>query len=652
MARNQRLAKKYSPKFTQDVLAEKCKKYYEKLTKAYGKSGVMNIVEFAQDKEVGLGFKLYPMQILIFKLFFNIPLSNKVEDNPIEIPDMFNETVLMVLSEVDAVNYLFSEKMINMNYDTISKLDSVIIEILFFIGRRGSKTTMVSIIYAYLVYLLLKLRNPHLYFRISYSDPIGLLVVSNTEDGALRQYASLKQILKSSKFIKPFIKGSSGKEYYIATPRFKELEDNGFPQELKGDIKIIASAATSKVRGTSLVAAGMDEFAHFGDSQVKNKQKPRDKEIYEALLPAVSGFVTPEGKPFGRSFVFTSPNGKKGESWLKYQSSFNRTDVLMIRTPSHYINRNLASEFIKKMWDESELSAKQEYFAEFVDNVGNYITNIHKLRAQVNKLWRNSLRNAKVKGKYNLSVDLAQSGDEVSFTITHKEKVRPKHVPLDPPMDYKGIDYNMYLSNKDVVVLDYYVKLTPEESGGVISHQLILETFRVLYKYYNITKTTIDQWNYQIYSELLVGAGIVPEDELLLFEATEKSNSEVAKTFKRLYSDGRLMMPEDVDHDSIGEGSTSLEEIIGLTEINKGRGIIKVMAVGSLAHDDFYSSFSRSCYMSEMSEESQTLIGSDMISDKDRVSSTNVDRKIEDIALAQVKAKKTLKPIKISKFKW
>ncbi|EJF05931.1 hypothetical protein ThvES_00020020, partial [Thiovulum sp. ES] len=53
----------------------------------------MDIVTFAESKS-GLGLKLYPGQKFIFKLFYNMPLSDSLEDNKIVIRDQFNEAIL------------------------------------------------------------------------------------------------------------------------------------------------------------------------------------------------------------------------------------------------------------------------------------------------------------------------------------------------------------------------------------------------------------------------------------------------------------------------------------------------------------------------------------------------------------------------------
>jgi hypothetical protein len=621
-----------------------CQDYYTKLTKKFGKSGVMNIIEFAESEQ-GLNFKLYPMQKLIFKLMFRLPLSDKLEDNTIEIPDKYNENVLFKLSEIEAVNYLHAESYMNMNYEDYIASDEIFVEILFFLGRRGSKTTMVSIIYAYKIYLLVKIQNPHRYFNVSTSDPIALIVVSNTEDGAIRQFQSLKQIISGCKILQPHLKGQKGNEQYLATPRLLSLENGKVKKQVNGDIKILASAPTNKVRGVSAIAVGMDEYCHFRDTNVKNKVKPLDAEIYEALVPAVSGYVTPSGVAFGQAFVFSSPNGKRGEGYRKYQLSFNRKDVLMIRTPSHFVNRNLASQFIRRMYEESEASARQEFGAEFLDIMGGFIHNPHRLKAMVNMRYPNTLKNSRPKGKYLLSVDLAQSGDGLVFAVAHKERLRPPHLCVEPDEDYEGIAYENYLAKNNIGVLDYYIKLTPEEEGGVIPHTLVIETFKIIYKSFNIVKTTIDQWNYQVYSELIAKEGIVNMEQFELFLATDMSNSLVARNFNRMQSDGRLTFPNTF----ISDGT--FDDFLGLVEVQKGRNIIKVFAGGN-GHDDTWSAISRVLYMVEEEGKVQDLmVGSSMISMADLNKSVkNASSSSEVIEIINRTKKESTPNLKIKKW--
>lgn len=561
----------------------------EKFQKASNKSGILNIIEFAEDKRIGLGLTLYPVQKFILKLFYRLPLTDDLAKDIIVIKDRYNEEVIGTFTEVEFFKYLSVQKQINMTYDDYLALEEDFIEIDFFIGRRGTKTTTTSIIFSYTAYVLIKIKNPHKFFGISRSEPIGWTCVSNTEDGAMRQFDNLKQMLTTCKFFEPYIRGSNAKGYWLATPRFIELEKSGYNMEAKGDLQFVGSAATSKVRGAANVNVMLDEYAHFRDSGVVNKQKPLDVQIYEALIPSVAGFVDDKGKSYGKAFVATSPNGKRGDSYKKYLDSFSDKSVLMLKMPSHWVNQRLSPQHLRKMYMESEASARQEYGGEFIEGVGNFVRNVAKLKASINTSWRNSITNARRKGKYYMSVDLAQNGDGVGLAISHKEKLRPKHTFIIEPDSDDALE--LLVAKKDIVVLDYYVELKPE-IGGTIHNTVIRALFKKMYSHFNIAKTTIDQWGHQVFSELLVEDGISIET-LEVLTATEDSNSIIAKNFNVLIGEGRAMLPYEFYSDG------TFEEIKALVETVGRGGRIKVQAPAG-GHDDRWSAISRSMYMAEV----------------------------------------------------
>lgn len=561
----------------------------EKFQKASNKSGILNIIEFAEDKRIGLGLTLYPVQKFILKLFYRLPLTDDLAKDIIVIKDRYNEEVIGTFTEVEFFKYLSIQKQINMTYDDYLALEEDFIEIDFFIGRRGTKTTTTSIIFSYTAYVLIKIKNPHKFFGISRSEPIGWTCVSNTEDGAMRQFDNLKQMLTTCKFFEPYIRGSNAKGYWLATPRFIELEKSGYNMEAKGDLQFVGSAATSKVRGAANVNVMLDEYAHFRDSGVVNKQKPLDVQIYEALIPSVAGFVDDKGKSYGKAFVATSPNGKRGDSYKKYLDSFSDKSVLMLKMPSHWVNQRLSPQHLRKMYMESEASARQEYGGEFIEGVGNFVRNVAKLKASINTSWRNSITNARRKGKYYMSVDLAQNGDGVGLAISHKEKLRPKHTFIIEPDSDDALE--LLVAKKDIVVLDYYVELKPE-IGGTIHNTVIRALFKKMYSHFNIAKTTIDQWGHQVFSELLVEDGISIET-LEVLTATEDSNSIIAKNFNVLIGEGRAMLPYEFYSDG------TFEEIKALVETVGRGGRIKVQAPAG-GHDDRWSAIGRSMYMAEV----------------------------------------------------
>lgn len=572
-------------------------KQREMIASKSGSKSILNIVEFATSKSLGLGLNLYPMQIFIFKVFYKIPLTDDPIDNLIVIRDTYNEEVLHEFTEIEMFRFLVREKRINLTEEEYLNVD--LIEILFFLGRRASKTLMVSVIFTYTAYLLIKMKNPHKFFGVSPTDPISFTAVSNNEEGGVRQYNSLKSLLTTAKFFKPYLRGSSPQGYWLATPRFIQLEQSNAELSARGDLNFIGSAATQKVRGSASIVVALDEYAHFPDSSVVNKAKPRDLAIYEAITPSVAGFVDTKGKGMGKTFIMTSPNGKRGDSYKKYENSFKSKDVLMLNMPSHWVNNRLSSQHLRKMYMESVASAEQEYGAKFIEGVGNFIRNIIRFVASINTSYRNTFSNANKLGAYYLSVDLAQSGDGIGFAISHKESVRPKHT-FRENVGNEVIDYDKYIAYNDIVSVDFYSQIVPEK-GGTIHHKVIIELFVQIYRAFNIVACTIDQWSHQVYAELL--SEVIPIDTMQIFTATQASNSLVGKCFNRVLGEGRLMLPETVLTDGTKEEFEALVETVGK------EGMIKVQAPSG-GHDDRYSAISRAIFMAEEGSNSQQLLAS------------------------------------------
>lgn len=565
--------------------------YFRTLTKqieSEARVKPLTILEFATSSS-GLALKLFPAQIFIFKLFYKLPLSNDTSENEIIIRDNFNEQVLYKFSEVDFFNFLYTEGRINLSPTDWEEMEDTIDEIVFIIGRRGSKTTMTSIISAYTVYLLLLMEDPHSFFGVAHSEPIGIALCSNSSEGAERQLRNLIQMMHPCKFFQPYIYGTKGGKYWLRTPVFKEKEDLGITTS-PGNLLIEAYAASPSVRGASNIIVVMDEYGHFNDAEVTAKKKPLDIKLYEALTPSVAGFTDNEGKAYGKSFVMSSPNGKKGELYKMFQEGKKNKDVyLVINMPSHWVNNSIAPKRLRNAFNKSELSFRQEYLGEFVDNVNGWISNPAKVRAIVNKLWTNSIDNGDRNKKYYLGLDLAMSGDGFALCVAHKELKRPIG-------EYEEEGYELLLNYGETYVIDYMAVYTPA-NGEVLDHEFIISTIKNLYGKFNIVRGVYDQWAGQIFTQLFKKARI---PRLEMKPSTQAVNSETAKQFRQLLMEGKIMAP---DYEPL------ITELLNLQETTSRNGYVKVEALSG-GHDDLFDAVSRAIYLTyEMSDSNPYISG-------------------------------------------
>jgi len=535
-----------------------------------------NILDFAREE---LGITLLPAQIFIFKLFYSIPLSNDKRINTIPIGDRFNERVIHEFSEVEFAHYLYASHRLN-----VSEVSThlTFLEVVFVIGRRGTKTTMSSIITLYTIYLILLLENPHEYFGILEEDEIGVAIVSNNRDGADRQFRTIvKMVYKSSFFKKHLARDPSGGQLFLKSRR---LISNNISQTSKmvnkGDLLISTFAANPNVRGASNIVTISDEFAHFLDSDVSSKKKPLDKLVFEALTPSTSGFIYEDGSPAGKNFFISSPNGKKGMLYSKYKTAMKlaeqgeKPNTLVINVPSHWVNHKLSHEVLKTFYNESERSFEQEFEAKFIAQVGGWLTNIkNKVLNCIDRSNNNIIQPGKPSYTYFLGIDFGIGSDGSAFSIAHYEPFTPEGFePLE----------GEFVKKDNVIVVDYIGYILPQE-GQLVTLDDIYSELNKLESHYIIQDGIYDQWSGGIFSQLLEEKGY---NNLRKLPATQQTNSDQAKLFRQLISEGRLILPNKPDFQ---------DELFRLNEAVSREGLIKVE--DKEIHDDQYDSTSRAVWL-------------------------------------------------------
>jgi len=535
----------------------------------------MDILSFTRHPDY-LNIKLYPIQIFIFKLMYGISLSDDISNNPIIIKDEFNEHTLHTFtSEVDFLDFLYTEKRIN------SKNIEDPLETLFFLGRRGTKSTMISVITAFTLYLVLRHESPQEYFQILMQSEIGVAVVSNNKGNASKQLREIANMVYGSKWFSKFLvnKEPASEGFFLKTTT--EIKD---PKSGVGRILVAIFAASPSVRGSANIEVIMDEYAHYIDSDKSTKKDPLDEKVYDALVPSVSGFVDKKGKALGKVFIATSPNGKKGNSYKKYKASFGDPNTLMLHMPSHWVNPQMSTEFIRKKYEESEVVCAQEYWAEFTDAKHGYVKIEGKIKvcedARVTNVMKGSPRI-----RYYAGIDQALSTDSFAVVVCHHESSYSRTLVDD--------DYKIYLPDKDggVYILDYIrAFVPPEESDESLDIDEVIDEVKRVFKAFKIVKGGYDQWSKEFMQREFKRMGIMQRMELLT--ATQVTNSDWAKSFKRLINKGQIVWSAFTEDTN---GVTFTDEVMGLEE-KVSSAMIKVEA-SSGGHDDRFSAACKALYL-------------------------------------------------------
>jgi len=101
-----------------------------------GAQRIFNVLDYIE-QPWGLALRLFPAQKFIVKLFYRLPLDDKLPDDPddrIKITDMFNTRTLYEFTEVEYLSYLYNEGRCN-----IKEQDHDRRELILAIGRRSGK---------------------------------------------------------------------------------------------------------------------------------------------------------------------------------------------------------------------------------------------------------------------------------------------------------------------------------------------------------------------------------------------------------------------------------------------------------------------------------------------------------------------------------
>lgn len=536
-----------------------------------------------QFAEEDLKLKLFPAQKFILKLFYNIPLSDSLEDNAIPIGDDFNETVLHVFTEVQFLEFLYKSNRVNI--EDIDP-DQVFIEVCFVIGRRGTKTTMSSIITLYTIYLLLLIDNPHEYFQILEEDEIGVAIVSNNRTGADKQLRAItKLIYKSPFFKKHLVKEPSNGELFLKSNRILHTKDQATRDlyKSKGDILISTYAANPNVRGSSNIVTISDEIAHYMDADVSSKKNPLDKMVFEALTPSTSGFVEPDGRPAGKNFYISSPNGERGLLYDIYKSAMGKkgqkTNTLVINVPSHWVNHRIAPSLLRTFYNKSARSYEQEYLAKFIKSTGSWLLSIASL---VNAAFdanhdNNLLHRYNPLYTYFLGIDFGLGNDGTAFAVAHYQPSRPTTFEWK---DDKWIVEDAVTGG--FFVVDHIGYLLPEE-GESLQIDDIMAYINTLQQNFKIEKGIYDQWSGEIFNQLLQKQSFTNLEKL---PATQQTNSDQAKIFRQLVTEKRVSFPDKPDFN---------DELFRLNETVSREGLVKVEDKDY--HDDQFDAVSRALYL-------------------------------------------------------
>lgn len=529
----------------------------------------VDIIEFALSPQYCGIKRLYPVQKVLLKLVYGLPLGSCYDD-PIIIRDQFNERELYKFDdEMNFFRFLRDEGKIN-----CEDYNYPLTELYMIIGRRGTKTTISSIISAYTLYMINTFDDPYDYFGLLDVSEMGVAITSNSDDNAARQSRELGSLVYGSPFFKPFL---IQKEPPVSGFQLKTRRAVRERRPDLAKITVSVKAASPSVRGGSYIVVICDEIAHYVDSNARSKRdQPLDEYIHSSITPSISGFKSKSGTPMGKAIFITSPNGKKGRVWrVKDKLSVENKDMLFVNMPSWWVNTELPPTILKNAWKSSERSFRQEYGAEFVEKESGWIKNFHILDRAFDSKLDNSYNQADRKKFYYCGLDLALTSDNAAIAVCHYE-------PKDIEREFRKEEYAEQCQSQDAFVFDYLWQISPER-GVDISVDGVIDKMVEVSAYFRTRMWSWDQWSESMFRQWLARRGFSHPYQKVA--GTPTWNSDAARLFMTLLNEGRIILPDD---ESIED------EILGLTESLAGQ-LIKVE--NTSGHDDRFSAMLKALWV-------------------------------------------------------
>ena len=525
---------------------------------------------------------LLPAQRWILKAFYGVPMDNKNKIVPIY--DKFNETLLYSFTEIEFRDYLFNEGRLNTK-EFHGKHQ--ILELVC--GRRGTKTSVTSLIGGYEMYKMLQQYHPQGYFGIFPDDIISMTCLSTTEENAKVLYDRTVGNLEGSPFFKDFMDKDPNKTELVLKSARDKKEFAGSPK--KFTIKFIADACSAKgLRGPNNIFLALDEVAHFfKEVSGKASSDKSDKAVYEAVKPSLAMFQHPDRSPAGRTVFISSPADKSGLLWEEHQRSFDPElggDILMVQLPSWEMNPKIPPSFLRSEFNKSPLMFATEYGAEFSDRLSGWLEDASILRRCLDDELRLRDRSAE-RIPFFMGGDVGLQNDATALAIVHVEQ--PAKGEGDLPvivLDW----YEEHFANKEKEKSEEGLdpSYTPDE---------VVEKIVDLCKRFNVHKGLLDQYYNKSIQPLLKSKNLT---QVECRQFTDSLNSEVYQVFQGKLASKGIKVPTTGEKDPKGNPKdiSMVTELLQLQVMKKSKYQIKVfMPEGGHRHDDKSDAFARAVFL-------------------------------------------------------
>ena len=552
-----------------------------------GKREIVDIITFTES-DWGLGMRLFPVQRVILKAHYGIPLDND-PSNRFLINDFKRENPRWV-TEQEYLEMLFEEGRSNIKEVVEGQERRVMI---LSIGRRSGKTTISACIAAYETYKLVNKGFPQRFYGLTTNSTIQLISVATGKDQAGLLYGEVSGHFAKCSFFKRYTANHTMSYARFQTPQ--DIEQFGPYSEnpkARASVKVTFHACNAKgLRGAGNIVIILDEVAHFIDQGGSSAE-----EVYQAVAPSAATFTPKDdmGDPVdgsatksdGRIILISSPLGKQGLFYKKFRQGMGggkgSENMLCIQAPTWEVNPTVSAEVFAEYYAEDPRVFYTEFGGEFTDRTLGWIEDEKDLFACVVKGLRPRSR-GQTRRSYFVGFDFALVNDASAIAITH-------------------------INEESKIVLDYIGQIKAGEGEFADMERLEFDDVSAwihsLSRKFRFYSGLFDQWGAIPLEQSLAKKGLTML-EGKLFTPTEKSH--IWQNFKSMIWDKRIALYDiseeekrkyEARDEKPPEHLPYLTQLLELQATYKSKYIIDVQAPQSDGkHDDMADALARSVWL-------------------------------------------------------
>lgn len=532
-----------------------------------------NIIEFVESPW-GLNMKLFPVQRIILKAHYGIPL----DDTTTFKISGWQKKDFRDVTEAEYLKILHEEGRCNIGEVVEGEQRR---EMILSIGRRSGKTTLAACISAFETYKLMKKGDPQEYYGLPASNNIQIISVATDKDQAGLLYQEVSGHYRNCAFFHPYMANNTMSYARFQTP--KDIERYGKYADdpnAKATIKITFRSCVAKgLRGAGNLVVILDEVAHFTDSGQSSAAA-----VYNAVTPSTSAFSPkdpndsriPVGPVEGRIISISSPLGRQGQFYKLFQIAMRggaaSKNMLAIQAPTWEVNPTVPATEFQKHYVKDPAVFFTEYGGVFTDRTKGWIEREDDLVECIDPKLR-PRTNAKARQPHFIGLDLGLVGDGTAVAIGH-------------------------LTDQGEIVVDLVEQIKAGEGEFADRERLefddVADWIAELSRKFYIVEGLFDQWSGIPLEQALWKRGL---RQMRSEHLTKNKSSEMFRNFKDMMFDKRLQLydwpiPEGEKH------CTYVQELLELQATHHSKYITTVEAPNIEGkHDDMSDALVRMIWL-------------------------------------------------------